>query len=326
MPRKNVPISIGLAIAILLGACAATPTPSQDVGQRIMETLSPAAYQRIVPHLAALTTGDRIDQKIRWGFFGVLRGKLAPPLILASGWVASLSADFPLVLADGWVASLSGDFLGAHSGFGKLIGQTGNVVLGEHVFGYLLGGARLVPQYVVVMSATVIARDEYERLSREKVANVGWAPAPEERVRIYFKDVSVKETRPLQWRTDLEDAKITGTLADAIRMVSSIERFKVAEGTLASLAPGTDYWEALAALKMSILTLDSGITYKAWLADGDLGNSWAKLTPGGYFLVYRFGYLQDNGEVPKLALIFKNGRVHKVVPHGTQEELERHLD
>src|SRR3990172_3073124 len=123
MPRKNVPISIGLAIAILLGAGAATPTPSQDVGQRIMETLSPAAYQRIVPHLAALTTGDRIDQKIRWGFFGVLRGKLAPPLILASGWVASLSADFPLVLADGWVASLSGDFLGAHSGFGKLIGQ-----------------------------------------------------------------------------------------------------------------------------------------------------------------------------------------------------------
>jgi hypothetical protein len=77
---------------------------------------------------------------------------------------------------------------------------------------------------------------------------------------------------------------------------------------------------------MAIATFDSGITYKAWLADGYLGKAWTRLTPGGHFSVLRFGYLQDNQEVPRLALIFRNGRVHKVVPHGTQEELQRHFE
>lgn len=85
-------------------------------------------------------------------------------------------------------------------------------------------------------------------------------------------------------------------------------------------------WEAVASLKMTIVTLDSGTMYKAWLADGYLGNAWAKLTPSGYFLVFRSGHLQDNNEVPRRALIFNSGRVHKLVPHGTQEEPERYFE
>jgi len=72
------------------------------------------------------------------------------------------------------------------------------------------------------------------------------------------------------------------------------------------------------------MTPDSGIKYHI-LADGFLGGAWVKLTPNGFFVVMRFGYIEDNKEVPKLALIFKNNKVHKLVPHASREELQRYF-
>jgi hypothetical protein len=245
-----------------------------------------------------------------------------------------------IVVSDGWVSSFSDGFIGGTYGFGKLIGQNGNVLLGEHLFGYLLGGATLVPQYVIRTQATVISEEEYRRLRSEEADYLGWTDAPGERAatRIYFKDVAVKEARQLAYSDTLlkrrEGARAPGpTLRDNLRWHTTIERFRAAESKLKSLALGTDFWEASATLDMTIVTLDSGMTYEAWFADGYLGGVWAMLTTAGYFKVWRFGYLEylegqkvPQREVPKLALIFKNNRVHKVVPYGTLEELIRHFE
>jgi len=315
MSDGNVLRSAAFASAMFVLGCAAAFTQQDPVPQLILESLSATAYQRAVPRLAALKTGERIQQGVDWKFFTIhQRGQLAGVL----------------AVADGWVGPLSGGFRGGGIEFGHLIGQTGNVLIGEHVFGYLAHGATLVPQYVVVTQATVIARDEYERLEIEKADNLGWTPDPREQAaRIHFKDVSVRETRRLRFvdRTNLEGAK-SGPLsaADVLRQFTSIERFEAAEQKLESLAPGTDFWDAMAELNVMIVTPDSGRSYSQWFSDGYLGANWAKLTPKGYFEVLRFGYIQDGEEAPKRALIFKNNRVYKLVPHGTREELERYFE
>jgi hypothetical protein len=42
--------------------------------------------------------------------------------------------------------------------------------------------------------------------------------------------------------------------------------------------------------------------------------------------VYRFGFIQGDEEFPRLALITKNHRVYKLVPHGAREDLERQFE
>jgi hypothetical protein len=317
MSYGNVLRSAGFASTMFLLGCTAAFTPQDPVQQPILESLSATAYQRAVPRLAALKAGDRIQQGIDWAFFSIeQRGK----------------RDDVLVVADGWVGPLSGGSAGAIGRLGHLIAQKGNVLFGEHVFGYLVEGATLVPQYVVITQATAISRDEYERLKIAKDDALGSTPDPREPGSlIYLRNVSVQETRQLPARDKTREGgeieiKRIGTSVDVLKSFTSIDKFKAAERTLESLAPGTDYWEALAALKMMIVTEDAGISYRMWLADGYLGAAWSKLTPKGYFSVFRFGYIQNDKEVPRLALIFKNHRVHKLVPHGTQEELERYFD
>lgn len=306
--------------AVTLAACAtappggitADPAAAQDPRQQLtMDSLTVAAYERVVPRLSELRAGDRITSKIELNLIPILeRGK---------------KTDAVVAVSDGWVGALSGGTLGAATGFGGFVGQTGDVLLGEHLFGYLFERGMLVPQYVVAMQATVISADEYKR--RKDKAKADGLVFARDKTRLYFRDLSVVGIRKLKFMgpDKLEGGYRIGEPASA-RSFVTIERFEEAEKKLKSLTPGTDFWDALFALNMSIATFDSGVTFRAWLADGYLGQAWEKLTPGGNFHVLRFGYLQDNNEVPKLALIFKNGRVHKLVPHGTQEELERYFE
>lgn len=151
-----------LVVGLLLGGAAAADTPN-PVQQRILESLSVDAYERVVPRLTALKPGDRIDP-LWWDTYKYERqGKKSV-----------------LTVGDGWVAPLSGYFFGSF-GFGRFIGQTGNVLLGEHVFGYLLFDSTLSPQYVHVLltRATLISRDEYDRLGGLRTPNAGWTPTGE---------------------------------------------------------------------------------------------------------------------------------------------------
>ena len=295
---------------LLVGSLAVPQAHGQNV---IIESLSVTAYQRVAPRLTDLKPGDRVQSRFKWRVF---EGKPRP-----------------IAVADGWVGPFSGGFpFGSEMGFGEFIGWTGELLLGEHLFGYLVDGEMLVPRYVVTTQATVIPEEEYNRLVGEKADNVGFTFTTRTTVnapgRIEFKDAVVKEVRPLAF----SDAPLRArgapgpTLRDDIRWYASTERFKVAESKLRALAAGMDYWDALAALGMVFVTLDSGLTYRAWLADGYLGAPRSMLTAAGFFKVLRFGYLEGNKEMPQLALIFKNNRVHKLVPHGTLEELMSHFD
>ena len=314
MVNKTLLHAATLGSAIVMFGCGATWL-AQDVGQKTAESLSVAAYGRVAPRLAALNPGDRMQSKFEWDDFDTKRQGRARFVAVADGWAAPFSGGFPT---------------GSLFGFGKITGRTAEGLLGEHLFGYLVGGATLVPRYVVSTQATVIPEEEYKRLASEKARNIGFTDAPLERAAtlIFFKDAVVKEVRPLAFTdTPVKDRGAPGpTLGDDLRWYASAERFKVAESKLKSLPPGMDYWEALAALGMVFVTLDSGLTYKVWLADGHLGDPRSVLTAAGFFKVLRFGYLEGSNEVPQLALIFKNNRVHKLVPHGRPEELMGHFD
>ena len=313
MKKRNVLTSLFTMVSISLTGCASAPSAESIKQQKSGESLSVSAYKRVLPHLTALEPGDNIGSKIDWHHFKLQEG----------GKTTRIG------VADGWVAPLSGDFLGGLFGNGRISGRSGNLVFGEHVFGYLFSGATLVPQYVVMTQATLVTPEEYTQLVEKGTHNIGWADMPRDSLpRTQFKNITVKEVRHLDIYEDedFEGVKLekAGTLADVIRSFTTRERFENAEKRLKSLIPGTDHWEVIKALNGIYMTTDSGIKY-LMLTDGHLGGSWGKLIPSGYFHVMSFGYIEDNKEVPKLALIFKNNKVHKLVAHASREELQRYF-
>jgi len=208
-------------------------------------------------------------------------------------------------------------------GFGGIIGRTEDTIIGEHVFGYLIGGTTLVPKYVVITQATIISQKEF------KPGNKGqwWVALAVPPLQITpYKDVVTKEVRELDFPdvAHVEIGKKIGKLDDVIRIHTTREQFAAAENRLKSLARGTDFWDAIRALEGVFITPDSGLEYLP-IVDGFLGGAWRRMTPDGVFLVWSFGYIEGLVETPKLALIFKNNQVHELVPHASQEELERYF-
>ena len=314
MLNRNRLRPIGFVSAMSLLCCALTSTAQDQsvmaaMQPTILESLTLDAYQRIVPRLSGLKAGDPIQSKIEWHVY---------PILDKQG-----NRKHVFGVSEGWVGPLSGGLWGSLSGFGNLAGRTGDLLLGEHVFGYLVGGTRLMPQYVVTTQATVIPREEYERLRKEKNDDVGFMLAAGDR--FSFKGLTVKEVRQLTFPNTALKGK-GQTLADLARSHATTERFGAAENKLKSLSQGTAFWDVMIALDMTFWTLDSGVSYKGWIADGYLGEAWSVLTDAGYFNVLRFGYLDGDNEVPKLVLIFKNNRVHKMAPFGTRYEITRHFD
>lgn len=313
MNKRNVLASLFITVSISLIGCASTPSVENFKQQKSIESLSASAYKRVLPSLTALKPGDDIRSKIDWQFFKLQEG----------GKTTRIAA------ADGWVSPLSGDYLGGLFGNGRVMGRTENLLFGEHVFGYSISGTTLVPQYVVMTQATLVTPEEYTQLAEKNTHNIGWADMPRDSLpRTQFKNITVKEARRLDIYEgeEIEGVKLekARTLADVIRSFTTRERFEDAEKRLKSLMPGTDYWEAVRALNGIYMTPDSGIKY-LMLTDGYLGGSWSKLMPNGYFLVMSFGYIEDNKEVPKLALIFKNNKVHKLAAHASREEMQRYF-
>jgi hypothetical protein len=295
--------AIAAIFALLTGCAAAQP----DLRQKLTsDCLTVAAYERVVPRLTELRPGDRIESKIELKLFPILQGRKRVDTVAVS---------------DGWVSAFSGSALGAATGFGRFVGQTGDVLIGQHVFGYLFERGMLVPQYTITTQALVISQDEYNQKQHDAS---GFIILAEGGPPLYFKNSTVMEIRKLKFKGP-ESLEGANRIGDPISLKSfgTIERFHEADKKLNSLTPGTDFWDALFALNMSIVTFDSGVTFRAWFADGYLGKPWQKLTSRGNFEIFRFGYLEGDHEIPKLALIFKNSRVHRVVPYGTQEEMEQ---
>jgi hypothetical protein len=52
----------------------------------------------------------------------------------------------------------------------------------------------------------------------------------------------------------------------------------------------------------------------------------SKPTPDGIYIVWPFGYVEDGKEVPKMAVIIRNGQLQKVVPYSSKQAIMDHLN
>jgi len=295
----------------------------QVMQKEIMESTSQPAYQRNEPHVKALQPGDSINEKITWDFYSMQnQGK---------------SKDF--VVADGWIGRLSGQYLGGVFGFGQVNARSGGTVFGEHVFGYLLYGTTLVPKYSVIMQAELISFEEYKAFVKaKKTGTIGWFRTPgwkkgaqpkEIPQAIHFKNATIQEVRTIDVAgEDIEGVTIgkAGSLTDVVKSYLTQERFQKAEKQLKKVKAGATFWDVIAALKGKYMTPNSGMDYLL-LMDGFLmyknEGPWQKMTTKGYYVVWPFGYLENETEMPQLDLIFKNGKMHKLVKHEPKESIER---
>lgn len=299
------------------------PSMQQVMQKEIMESTSQPAYQRNEPQVKALQPGDSINEKITWDFYSIQnQGK---------------SAGF--AVADGWIGPLSGHYFGGVFGLGQVNARSGDTVFGEHVFGYLLYGTTLVPKYSVITKAELISFEEYQAFVKaKKTGTIGWFRTPGRKKgaqpkeipqTIHFKNATIQEVRTLAAVSeDIEDVTIgkAGSLTEVARSYLTQARFQKAEKQLKKIKAGSTPWDVIAALNGKYMTPDSGLYYPL-LMDGFLMyekvSPWRKMTAKGYYVVWPFGYLENETEMPQLDLIFKNGKMHKLVKHEPKESIER---
>lgn len=145
-----------------------------------------------------------------------------------------------------------------------------------------------------------------------------------------LKELKTRENihSKLEWHNlTFPDIKVENgfSLRDILKSHMTPDQFHEAEKKLREMEKGTDVWDVVKKLNGNYFTPNSGIGY-ALLMDGYLnykGGSWHKMTSNGLFLVWPFGYLDGETEVPKLSLIFKNGKLYKLVEYAAKAEIER---
>ncbi|HAK60997.1 MAG TPA: hypothetical protein DCO77_11540 [Nitrospiraceae bacterium] len=308
---------------IPLVAVGCGPSMQQVMQKEIMKSTSLSAYQRNEQQVHGLQPGVNIQEKITWDFYRMQnQGK---------------SKDF--VVADGWIGRLSGQYHGGVFGFGQVNARSGDTVFGEHVFGYLLYGITLVPKYSVIMQAELISFEEYKALVKaKKTGTIGWFRTPgwkkdaqpkEIPQAIHFKNATIQEVRTLDVAgEDIEGVTIAkaGSLTEVVKSYLTRERFQKAQKKLKKVKAGSTPWDVIAALNGKYMTPNSGLDYLL-LMDGFLmynkEGPWQKMTKKGYYVVWPFGYLENETEMAQLDLIFKNGKLHKLVKHEPKESIER---
>ena len=115
-------------------------------------------------------------------------------------------------------------------------------------------------------------------------------------------------------------------MTDVVKSYLTQERFQKAEKQLKKVEAGSTPWDVIQALNGKYMTPNSGLDFLL-LMDGFLmynkEGPWQKMTAKGYYVVWPFGYLENETEMPQLDLIFKNGKMLKLVKHGPKESIER---
>jgi len=308
-------------LSLLLASCATAPPADPALELRQTEFLKGAnreAFERIEPTLRRLRAGQPMeDTGLRWSANEVVSNTGQPIGVIVWG--------------DGWLPALSGGVTGALSKFGALSGLAGDVIYGQHVYGYVWGGMNLAPKYVVATEADLCGREEYDRLSEEHARNIGQVEG-DDRAPLYFKNLRIESVRD----TGFPEQPISSPLhlgqltsSDYRRAYLAAEEFHAVEPQLAALKRGTPMLEVVRSLGGVLISTYGGERVVIMGMKGLLNDSsryqWSRMTRDGLFVVWPFGYLDGEREVPKLALVFRNGTVFKVVPYGTREELEKHF-
>ncbi len=317
--NKVLLITAALFVALLSGCAPGMNQPKDDIGRsQYEEMLSREAYEKIEPLLLKLKPGDSLDATgLEWPVHEMMQGNQLIGLIVQS---------------DGWIGALSGGIPGAFYKFGAYTGRSGDTLYGEHVFGYLIGNMTLVPKCVVRTQTTIILQNEYKELQEKKTPGIGWSWTPGMKdTKTFFKDLKVAEVRPLNLKMPDDQALQIGdkpiTVASYKEKYLSPQAFQLIKNKLDALQKGTGTIETVASLGGVITTRDPGEFVVLFGINGFLNTSdtyrWSTMTPQGVFMVWGFGYLDDGKEIPKLALIFKNGKLLKVVDYTSREDIEK---
>lgn len=307
-----------MGVCLLLPACATTTAdPALELKQtEFLKGANREAFERAEPALHRLRAGQPMDDtELRWSVNEILSN--TGKLIGVIAW------------GDGWIPSLSGGVTGALSKFGALTGRAGRVIYGQHVYGFVWGGMNLAPQYVVTTEAELCERGEYDRLSVGHAGNIGQIEG-EDGAPLYFTNLRIAGVGTAGFPAPPAPSTVhfaALTSSSYRQSYLSAEQFRAVEPQLAQLKPGTPFLEVIRSLGGMLVSSYGGEHFVIMGMKGFLNVSqeyrWSRLTPEGLFAVWPFGYLEGEREVPKLAVLLKNGMLFKVVPYGSREELER---
>jgi hypothetical protein len=305
-------------LCLLLQACATTATdPALELKQtEFLKGAKREAFERVEPVLRGLRAGQPMDETgLRWSTNEILSNR--GTLIGVVAW------------GDGWIPSLSGGVTGALMKFGALAGRDGRMIYGQHVYGFVWGGMNVAPKYVVTTEADLCDQAEYDRLTAAHAGNFGRIEG-EDGAPLYFKHLRIAAVRATGFPNPPSLSPLTlerMTSSSYRRFYLDRKSFQAVEPMLAALKPGTPMLEVVRSLGGVLVSTYGGEQIVIMGMKGFLnvssGFRWTQLQPNGLFAVWPFGYLDGKREIPKVAVLFKNGSLFKIVPYGTREELEQ---
>ena len=311
-----------VVLSLLSSGCASLHrrTVADVKREAFVRSTSKEAFKRAEPLLLKLKPGDAVNSTgLKWSLRRITqRGNVV-------GVVAS---------SDGWIAAMSGRYSQTFYKFGSFYGRSGDVAYGKHVFGYVWRKNNLTPQYLLKTQAVIISDHEYEQLYTRKAENIGWTWTPgKKNTKTYLKDIKVMDVQ----RLDFAAPKIAETRAGGsinvdgyIKNYLTPEKFQEAKQKMKQFSRGMGSMDVVTSLGGFYVMSSTGEDFSLWGMKGFLiitneYREWHKVDPAGVFMVWGFGYVEGKKEIPKLALIFKNGEVLKVVPYAPREELEKHF-
>jgi hypothetical protein len=310
-------VGISIIPTFILG-CASAPSIAEIKQRETQVTLTKEAFLRVEPAIKSSTLDQLIDKgQLKWPVREIKQGGKVVGLLSAS---------------DGWAGDLSGGAVGAFSRIGALVGYKNGMVYGQHVYGYLDGPAIFVPRYVVQTRADVISEADFKSLKSDKASDTGWAYRPGEKdAKIYFKNVRVNQVKAV----DVSKSTVTRANEPVLTSLQiekglySKERYNGIVETLEKISPGADEFSVIDSLDGTIVGNNGGTAFLVFMKGylnykGDYRIS--KMTSRGVYTVWPFGYVEHGQEVPKSALIFKNGVVAGVVPYQSRQQVEATLE
>jgi hypothetical protein len=117
--------------------------------------------------------------------------------------------------------------------------------------------------------------------------------------------------------------------ASTLAALYSRERYENIVEKLSNLSPGIDLFATVEKLEGNIIANHGGVEI-TFIIQGFLNYKgqyrFAKMTSNGIYNIMPFGYVENGQEIPKTALIFKNGILHEIVPYSTRKQIEETLN
>jgi hypothetical protein len=302
---------------------AAAP-PESDHSRLSRETTTFEAFSRVEGKLATVRPGDTLE---------ALNSKKILPQQYAVKSLGRVTGGF--VAGDGWIETASGGYIGGLFGTGTLISVSSEGAIGSHLYGYLKNNTYVIPKVEMQVIADIISKQEFDTLYAAKTpgSNIGFWNTPEGS-KIYAKNVRVHAVKQLDFPQGpdvkaLEDK--TTTVVQHFTSKLTPAEFEKSRSILEKIPPDTDIYGAIRALDGWYFCMrGEGSSCVLWMSGflnfEDKFRFSVVKTGDALYNVWAFGYLDaERHEVPKLAVILRNGKVRNIVPYTDRASLEAQL-